>query len=115
MHVQYVDVPDQLIRIEERRDIVARVIHHVEAGVGVVLAQSPLLGLEHHCAQYHESVAGCDGLVPAYYVELRGYVFRNDAVERWQDASVQVDSHGLVFRGFPVQFTALPVLVRDLS
>ena len=98
--VERVSEPGQLVRVEEPRDVVARVLRDAEAGVGATLAQSPLLGPEHHRAQYLQGAVGCAGLFPVRRVEPRGHILRTDAferhpAERGQDAGVQVDAHSL--------------------
>ena len=51
-------------------------------GLAVALAQAPLLGPEHHGAQYLEGAIGRAGLVPARRVEPRGRVLGADVVDR---------------------------------
>ena len=80
--VERASEPGQLVLVEEPRDMVARVLRDAEAWVGAALAQSPLLGPEHHRAQYLEGAVGRAGLVPARGVEPRGHVLGADAVER---------------------------------
>ena len=74
--------PGQFVRVQEPGNVVPRVLGDAETGVGVPFAQSPLLGPEHHRAQYLEGAVGRAGLVPARCVEPRGHVLGADAVER---------------------------------
>ena len=80
--VERASEPRQLVRVEQPGNAVPRVVLDAETGVVVALAQAPLLGPEHHRAQYLEGAVGSAGPVLAGRVETRGHVLGADAVER---------------------------------
>ena len=57
--------PLKLVRIEEPRDLAARIPGDAETGIGVALAPSPFLSPDHHRAQDFQSTVGRARLVPS--------------------------------------------------